>query len=157
MGRDKSQKHTPLRTRWAGCTTAWAMWSHIGFAAFRNWYSTIEHPGPGTVGQTASEARAFHSTPLRLHSQWHKCNPDGNWGQNMPSWLTRLCQSTGRKLTGIQYQGIARDKNRTEKSNDQFPGKHWTIQRGYTTLSQENNNRLGILCTCIVNSESQIH
>lgn len=88
-------------------TITWVIWSHTGFAAFRKWYSTIGHPGLGTFGQTASEARAFHPTPLCLHSQWHKCSPDGNWGQNMPSWLTRLPTSAkaGRKLTGIQMSG----------------------------------------------------
>lgn len=88
MGRDKPQKPTPLRTGWAGCTTPWTIWSHTGFATFRKWYSTIRHPCLGTFGQTASKARAFHSTPLCLHSQWHKCIPDRNWGQNKPSWLT---------------------------------------------------------------------
>lgn len=92
-GQRLTQKPTPLKAGWAGCTTAWAIWSHTGFAAFRKWYSTTGHPGPGIFGQNASEARAFHPTPLCLHRQWHKCTPDGNWGQNMPSWLTRQLAS----------------------------------------------------------------
>lgn len=97
-GQRQTPETTPLRTGWTGCTTAWASWGHTGFAAFRKWHSTIGHPGPGTFGQSASEARAFHPTPLCLHSQWHKCTPDRNWAQNMPSWLT--CQPASAKAQG---------------------------------------------------------